>query len=106
MIIQAGRAELYSIAIDTHVLHFEFVPELIEKFADPGSRPVLLKNNTCAEYFWLTSSPYNINISSYKGINMVGNCPVSRPVLMSFHQSEFDCLWSIVGLNVEIPIIQ
>ena len=29
--------------------------------------------------------------STYKGINMVGYCPVSSPVLMSFHQSEFDC---------------
>ena len=49
---------------------------------------------------------FNAVISTYKGINMVGNCPASRPVLMSFHKSEFDCLWLIVGLNVEIPIIQ
>ena len=53
-----------------------------------------------------TRHGHTVVISTYKGIFMFV-CSVSKgPVLMSFHQSEFDCWWSIVGLNVTIPTIQ
>ena len=102
LIIQAGRAELYFIAID--VLQSKFVPELIEKSASPGSRPVLVMNNVCR--LFLAKSTKNNEYNHYVQSNLsTDNVPLSAHKWL-FNKTHYGIEYNwVVYLDPQISLI-
>ena len=92
-----------------HSYVYHFTPSVYIYFQICFGKTLRYNHNKIYGMLWALGGDCIILISTYKEINMLGNCPVGNCpviVLISFHQSESDCWWLIVGLNVAIPIIK